>query len=154
MKPGVFTQLYVQLVFAVKYRDRMLNDSIRKELFSYMSGTVTNLKHKSIIINGVSDHVHVFIGLNPSMSVSDTVWELKRSSSLFINNKKWFKSKFQWQDGYGAFSYSKSQIDNVYKYIENQEQHHKKTTFKEEYIDFLEKFEIEYDSKYLFDFFN
>ena len=154
MKPGVFTQLYVQLVFAVKYRDRMLNDSIRKELFSYMSGTVTNLKHKSIIINGVSDHVHVFIGLNPSMSVSDTVWELKRSSSLFINNKKWFKSKFQWQDGYGAFSYSKSQIDNVYKYIENQEQHHKKTTFKEEYIDFFEKFEIEYDSKYLFDFFN
>ena len=154
MKPGVFTQLYVQFVFAVKYRDRMLNDSIRKELFSYMSGTATNLKHKSIIINGVSDHVHVFLGLNPSISISDTVWELKRSSSLFINNKKWFKFKFQWQDGYGAFSYSKSQIDNVYKYIENQEQHHKKTTFKEEYIDFLEKFEIKYDSKYLFDFFN
>jgi len=154
MKPGVFTQLYVQLVFAVKYRDRMLNDSIRKELFSYMSGTLTNLKHKSIIINGISDHVHVFLGLNPSISISDTVWELKRSSSLFINNKKWFQSKFQWQEGYGSFSYSKSQIDNVYKYIENQEQHHKRVTFKEEYIDFLEKFEIEYDSKYLFDFFN
>ena len=154
MKPGVYTQLYVQLVFAVKHRDRMLNDSIRKELFSYMSGTLTNLKHKSIIINGISDHVHVFLGLNPSISISDTVWELKRSSSLFINNKKWFQSKFQWQEGYGSFSYSKSQIDNVYKYIENQEQHHKRVTFKEEYIDFLEKFEIEYDSKYLFDFFN
>ncbi len=153
MKPGVFTQPYVQLVFAVKYRDRLLKDDIRPEIFSYMSSIATNLKHKSIIINGVSDHVHVFIGLNPSLSISETVWELKRSSSLFINNKNWFKSKFQWQDGYGAFSYGKSQIDNVYKYIDNQEKHHKKTTFKEEYIDFLEKFEIENDSKYLFEFF-
>ena len=154
MKPGVFTQLYVQLVFAVKYRDRLLKDDIRPEIFSYMSGIATSLKHKSIIINGVSDHVHIFIGLNPSISISDTVWELKRSSSLFINNKKWFKSKFQWQEGYGSFSYSRSQIDNIYKYIENQELHHKRTSFKEEYIDFLEKFEIEYDNKYLFDFFS
>lgn len=153
MKPGVFTQLYIQLVFAVKYRDRLLKDAIRPEIFSYMSGTLTNLKHKSLIINGTSDHVHVFLGLNPTMSISDTVWELKRSSSLFINNKNWFRSKFQWQEGYGAFSYSRSHIDNVYKYIENQEQHHKRTTFREEYIDFLEKFEIEYDNKYLFDFF-
>ena len=154
MKPGVFTQLYIQLVFAVKYRDRFLKDNIRTEVFSYMSGIATNLKHKSIIINGVSDHVHVFLGLNPSISISDTIWELKRSSSLFINDKKWFKSKFQWQDGYGAFSYNRSQIDNVYNYILHQEQHHRKTTFRVEYIDFLKKFEIEYNEKYLFDFFD
>ena len=154
MKPGVFTQLYIQLVFAVKYRDRLLKDNIRTEVFSYMSGIATNLKHKSIIINGVSDHVHVFLGLNPSISISDTIWELKRSSSLFINDKKWFKSKFQWQDGYGAFSYNRSQIDNVYNYILHQEQHHRKTTFRVEYIDFLKKFEIEYNEKYLFDFFD
>ncbi len=154
MKPGVFTQLHIQLVFAVKHRDSLLNDNIRKEVFSYMSGIVTNLKHKSIIINGVSDHVHVFLGLNPSVSISDTIWELKRSSSLFINNKKWFNSKFNWQDGYGAFSYSKSQIENVYNYILTQEEHHRKTTFREEYVDFLKKFEIEYNEKYLFDFFD
>ncbi len=154
MKPGVFTQLYIQLVFAVKYRDRLLNDDIREKVFSYMSGIVTNSKHKSIIINGVSDHVHIFLGLNPNLSISDTVRDLKRSSSIFINENKWFKSKFQWQEGYGAFSYSKSQVDNVYNYIQKQEEHHKKTTFREEYIDFLKKFEIEYDKKFLFDFFN
>jgi len=154
MKPGVFTQLHIQLVFAVKHRDSLLNDNIRKEVFSYMSGIVTNLKHKSIIINGVSDHVHVFLGLNPSVSISDTIWELKRSSSLFINNKKWFNSKFNWQDGYGAFSYSKPLVESVYNYILTQEDHHKKRTFREEYIDFLDKFEVEYDKKYLFDFFD
>jgi len=153
MKPGVFTQLHIQLVFAVKHKDRLLNNNIRNEVFSYMSGIVTNLKHKSIIINGVSDHVHVFLGLNPSVSISDTIWELKRSSSLFINNKNWFNSKFNWQDGYGAFSYSKSQVENVYNYILSQEEHHKRRTFKEEYIGFLDKFEVEYDKKYLFDFF-
>ncbi|MBC8319827.1 MAG: IS200/IS605 family transposase [Bacteroidetes bacterium] len=154
MKPGVFTQLYVQLIFAVKYKDRLLKENIRSELFSYMSGIATNLKHKSIIINGVSDHVHVFLGISPSITISDTVWELKRSSSLFINNKNWFGSKFQWQDGYGAFSYSRSHIDNVYNYIKYQEQHHRKTTFREEYIDFLKQFEIEFNNKYLFDFFS
>ena len=154
MKPGVFTQLHIQLVFAVKHRDRLLRESIREEVFSYMSGIVTNLKHKSIIINGVSDHVHVFLGLNPSVSISDTIWELKRSSSLFINEKKWFNSKFNWQDGYGAFSYSKSQVENVYNYIKTQEEHHKKRTFREEYIDFLDKFKVDYDKKYLFEFFD
>lgn len=154
MKPGVFTQLHIQLVFAVKHRDRLLRDDIRKEVFSYMSGIVTNLKHKSIIINGVSDHVHVFLGLNPSVSISDTIWELKRNSSLFINSNKWFNSKFNWQEGYGAFSYSKSQVENVFNYIKNQEMHHKKRTFRDEYIEFLEKFEIEYDKKYLFEFFD
>ncbi len=154
MKPGVFTQIYIQLIFAVKNREALLINEYRKEVFSYMSGIASNIKHKSIIINGMPDHIHIFIGLNPSVSISDTVYELKRSSSLFINNKKWFRGKFSWQEGYGAFSYSKSQIENVYEYILNQEKHHTKTTFREEYIDFLNKFEIDYDKRFLFEFFD
>ena len=154
MKPGVFTQIYIQLVFAVKNREALLINEYRKEVFSYMSRIASNIKHKSIIINGMLDHIHIFIGLNPSVSISNTVYELKRSSSLFINNKKWFRGKFSWQEGYGAFSYSKSQIENVYNYILNQEKHHTKTTFREEYIDFLNKFEIDYDKRFLFEFFD
>ena len=104
----------------------LLTEPIRKEVFSYMSGVLTNKQHKSIIVNGYSDHVHVFFGLNPTMSISDIVSDLKRSSSLFINEKKWYKGTFQWQEGYGAFSYSKSYIETVYNYILNQKEHHKK----------------------------
>ena len=100
------------------------------------------------------DHIHILLGLNPSVSISDTVWEIKRSSSLFINNKNWYnKGQFYWQDGYGAFSYSKTQIDRVYNYIKNQYSHHKKSTFKEEYINFLKEYGVEFDSRFLFDFF-
>jgi len=154
MKPGVFTQLLTHLVFAVKYRDRLLKSEIRDEVFSYISGIITNRKHKSLIINGVLDHVHILIGLNPDDKISDLVGTIKRSSSTFINQKRWFLGKFHWQDGYGAFSYGKSQLDSVYKYIANQEIHHKRRTFREEYVGFLKKFEIEYDEKYLFDFFD
>jgi len=154
MKPSVFTQIYIQLVFAIKNREALLINECQKEVFSYMSGIASNLKHKSIITNGMPDHIHIFIGLNPSVSISDTVYELKRSSSLFINNKKWFRGKFYWQEGYGAFSYGKSQVENVYNYILNQEKHHTKTTFREEYIDFLSKFEIDYDKRFLFNFFD
>lgn len=154
MKPGVYTQLFTQLVFAVKYRESLLSEPIRKEVFSYMSGLLTNKKHKSIIVNGYSDHVHVFFGLNPVACISDIVADLKRSSSLFINEKKWFRGKFQWQDGYGGFSYSKSHVENVYNYLLNQAEHHKKRPFKEEYLDLLKKFEVEYDKKYLFEFFD
>jgi len=153
MKSGTFTQLYVQIVFAVKNHNAVLHNNIRKRVFEYMSGIITEMKHKSIIVNGVSSHVHIFIGLNPSISISDTVHDIKRSTSLFINNEKLCIEKFAWQDGYGAFTYSRSQVENVYKYIQNQEQHHKKVTFREEYIDFLKKFEIEYDERFLFDFF-
>ena len=154
MKPGVFTQLYTHLVFAVKYRDRLLNQEIRPQIFSYISGIITNRKHKSIIINGVSDHIHILIGLNPNDKISDLVASIKRSSSLYINDKGFFNNKFHWQDGYGAFSYSKSQLDDIYKYIANQEDHHKRRTFRQEYLKLLEKFEIEYDQKYLFEFFD
>jgi REP element-mobilizing transposase RayT len=154
MKPGVYTQLFIHLVFAVKNRECILSESIRKEVFSYMSGLLTNKKHKSIIVNGYTDHVHVFFGLNPVMSISDIVADLKRSSSLLINEKKWLRGKFQWQEGYGAFSYSKSHVENVYNYILNQNVHHKKRPFKEEYLDLLKKFEVDYDERYLFEFFD
>ena len=153
MKPGVFTQLYVMLVFSPKYRESLLCKEIKGEVFSYISGIITNRKHKSIIINGVSDHIHILLGLNPNDKISDLVGCIKRDSSSFINEKKWFINKFHWQDGYGAFSYGKSQLETIYKYIANQESHHKKRTFREEYILLLKKFEVEYNEKYLFDFF-
>ena len=147
-------RLNTQLVFAVKYRDRLLTKEIRAEIFSYMSGILTNRKHKSIIINGMSDHVHILFGSNPNDKLSDLVACLKRDSSSFINGKKWFKGKFHWQDGYGAFTYGRSQLDKIYNYILNQENHHNRRTFREEYIELLNKFEVEYENKYLFEFFN
>ena len=153
MKPGVFTQLYTHLVFAVKYRERLLKKEIQPEVFSYISGIITNRKHKSIIINGVSDHIHMLIGLNSNDKISDLVATIKRSSSIYINHQNWFGGKFHWQDGYGAFSYSRSQLENLYRYIENQEHHHKEHSFRQEYVKLLERFEIEYAEKYLFKFF-
>ena len=153
MKPGVFTQLYTQLVFAPKYRERLLVKEIRPEVFSYISGIITNRKHKSIIINGMSDHIHILFGLNPNDKISDLVGAIKKNSSTFINEKGWFREKFHWQDSYGAFSYGRSQLDRIYNYIKNQESHHRKRNFREEYIELLKRFEIEYDEKYLFDFF-
>ena len=152
MKPGVFTQLYTHLVFAVKYRERLLKKEIRADVFSYISGIITNRKHKSIIINGVSDHIHILIGLNPNDKISDLVATIKRSSSTHINQQNWFRGKFRWQDGYGAFSYSRSQLANVYRYIENQETHHKENSFRREYGNLLKQFKIEYNEKYLFEF--
>lgn len=154
MKPNTYTQIYIQLVVAVKSRDASLNPDIRSRVFEYMSGIITGLQHKSIIVNGISNHVHVFYGMNPKISVSDTVHDLKRGSSLFINENKLIKYHFEWQEGYGGFSYSKSQIQDVYNYVRDQEIHHKKRTFREEYLDFLRKFEIEYDERFLFDFFD
>ena len=113
---------------------------------------MTNLKHKSIIVNGTSNHVHILFGLNPSISVSDTVHDIKRSSSLFINKEKLCPGRFSWQEGYGGFSYSRSQISDIYNYIANQESHHKKKTFHEEYIDYLNENEMVFDQQFLFDF--
>lgn len=144
--------MYVQLVFAVKNRDAVLHKSIRSRVFEYISGTLTEMKHKSIIVNGVSNHVHIFLGLHPSLSISDTVHGIKRSSSLFINNERLCLGKFSWQEGYGAFTYSRSHVSSVYQYILNQENHHKKVTFRDEYIQFLKKFEVDYDERFLFDF--
>lgn len=154
MKPGTFTQIYIQLVFSPLYREALLHPPIRPAIFRYMSGIITNLGHKSIIINGMADHVHLFIGLNPKLSISETVKEVKRASSLFINQQKFFPGKFQWQSGYGGFSYSQSHIERVYQYIFNQQEHHKKKTFREEYMGFLKKYNIEFENQYLFEFFD
>ena len=148
---STFSQIYIQYVFAVKGRENLLQKPWRDEVFKYMAGITKGKNQKPIIVNGVTDHVHVFIGLKPTMNISDLVRDIKNNSSNFINEQKFIKGKFAWQEGYGAFSYAHSQIDNVYQYIANQEEHHKKKTFKEEYIDFLKKFEIEYNEKYLFE---
>ncbi|MEQ8715039.1 MAG: IS200/IS605 family transposase [Cyclobacteriaceae bacterium] len=148
---GTYTQIYIQCVFAVKHRQGLLGKAWRQEVFKYMSGIVTNKGSKSIIINGVSDHVHLFIGLNPATALSDLVRDVKNNSSKFINEQKWLASKFQWQSGYGAFSYAQSQLGAVYRYIENQEEHHRKKSFREEYHEFLKKYEIDHDERYLFE---
>jgi putative transposase len=149
---GTYSQIYIQYVFAVKGRENLLHKSWREEVFKYMSGIITAKNQKSIIVNGVEDHVHVFVGLKPSMNISDLVRDIKNNSSNFINDNNFLKHKFSWQEGYGAFSYSYSAVTNVYNYIFNQEEHHRKKTFKEEYLEFLKDFEVEYDEKYLFDF--
>jgi len=146
-----YTQIYVHFVFVVKGRDNLISKDFKDEIYKYITGIVTNKKHKLIAINGMPDHIHILVGINPVESVSELIKEVKRSSSLFINEKGWMRGKFSWQSGYGAFSYSHSQIKMVARYIENQENHHKKRTFKEEYIELLEKFEISYENKYVFD---
>ena len=153
MKPGVFTQIYIQLVFSPKNREALLQREYREQLWPYLGKTISNLGNKSIIINGMSDHVHIFLGLNPKIAISELVRDLKRSSSLWINQQKWFPGVFAWQDGYGAFSYGRSQIDDVYKYVLNQEEHHKKRSFSEEYTALLKVFGVEFEEQYLFDFF-
>lgn len=148
---GTHSRLYIQVVFAVKGRQNLLQKEWRDEVFKYMCGIIKNKGHKPIIVNGVSDHVHAFIGLKPVMALSDLVRDVKNNSTNFINDNQWVKGRFSWQEGYGAFSYSHSQIQYVYNYILNQESHHSGQTFQNEYMDFLRKFEIEHDVKYLFD---
>lgn len=148
---GTFSQIYIQVVFAVKGRQNLIDKTWRDELHKYISAIITAKGQKAIIVNGVADHIHCFIGLKPSIAISDLVRDLKNNSSKFINEKGFVKGKFQWQEGYGAFSYAQSQIGNVYNYILNQEEHHKKQTFRDEYVEFLNKFEIDYKPEYLFD---
>ena len=139
------------MVFAVKGRQNLIAKSWKDELHKYISGIITNKGHKAIIVNGMPDHVHLFIGLKPSMALSDLVRDVKNNSSNFINKNRWVSGRFSWQEGYGAFSYAHSQIDQVYNYILNQEEHHRNTSFKQEYTTFLRKFQINYDDQYLFD---
>jgi REP element-mobilizing transposase RayT len=148
---GTFSQIYIQVVFAVKGRENLLQNPWRQDVFKYMAGIIKAKNQKPIIVNGVGDHVHLFIGLKPATALSDLIRDVKNNSSNFINEKEFMKGKFSWQEGYGAFSYAHSQLDNVYQYIFNQEEHHRKKTFKEEYLDFLEKFEIAHEERYLFD---
>ena len=152
--PGTFSQIYIQIVFAVKGRQNLIHDSWKNDLHKYIAGIIKGKNQKPIIVNGMPDHIHAFVGLRPAMAIADLARDIKNNSSNFINDHKFVKGKFAWQEGYGAFSYSHSHIGNVYDYILNQETHHKKKTFKEEYIDLLKKFEIEHDEKYLFDWYD
>lgn len=152
--PNTYTQLITQLVFAVKGRQNLIEESFRERVEKFICGTAKTRKHKPLAIYCMPDHLHFLIGLNPNQSISDLVKEIKTSSNELINDNHLTKQHFYWQEGYGAFSYSKSALDNVVKYIINQKEHHKKKTFKEEYINFLEKFEVAYEDKYLFEFYN
>lgn len=148
---NTYSQLYIQLVFAVKGRQNLISTKWKDEIYKYITGIITNQKQKLIVINGMPDHIHILVGIKPDISISDLVRDIKTNSSKFINEQKWINGKFEWQNGFGAFSYGHSQLGNVIKYIENQEEHHKTRTFKEEYIKFLKLFNIDFKNEYLFE---
>ena len=147
---NTYTQIHIQIVFAVQNRTSLVKPSWEAELYKYITGIVQNNDHKLLAINGVPDHLHFLIGMRPIQALSNLIQEVKRDSSIWINENQFTKGKFSWQEGYGAFSYSRSHIPNVIHYIEHQKLHHKKITFVEEYKQLLEKFEIPYDPQYIF----
>ena len=148
---STYSQIYIQIVFAVQNREAQILPIWDEQLYKYIAGTVQNKGQKLLAINVMPDHIHILIGMKPTCCLSDLVREIKKSSNEFIKENKFTKHKFNWQEGYGAFSYSHSALDNVIAYVMNQKEHHKKKTFKEEYMDFLDKFSIEYKTEYLFE---
>ena len=147
--PNTYSQIYIHIVFAVRERDFMIKPERKEAIHKYIAGIILKRGHKLIAINSMPDHVHILIRYDPRTALADLVRDIKVGSSKYINDSRWLKAKFFWQEGYGAFSYSRSQLDNVIKYIENQEAHHRKKNFRDEYVDMLNKFDIEYDPKYL-----
>ena len=143
--------MYVQIVFAVKNRQALIMPEWEDEVYKYITGIIKNKGQKLLAINGTSNHIHIFINIKPSCCLSDLVREIKKSSNAYINEKKLSNFKFEWQNGYGAFTYSISDIGNVIKYINNQKEHHHKQTFKEEFLKFMEEFQIEYNEAYSFE---
>jgi REP element-mobilizing transposase RayT len=148
---NTYHQVYIQVVFAVKYREAVIDNEWKSTLFGVIGNLINETGCKAIIVNGVEDHVHCFLGLKPVVSISELMKTVKAKSSKYINDNHLTKLRFEWQEGYGAFSYSHSQINVVYKYIANQEEHHKKQTFREEYLEFLDKFEVPFDERYVFE---
>ena len=151
---NTYTQINIHAIFSVKGRENILSKNFRNDLFKYISGILNNNKQFSIAVNGYKDHVHIFFELHPTTALSDIIRIVKTNSSKWINKNTFVKGKFSWQEGYGAFSYSRSQRNNVIQYIINQEKHHAKRTFKEEYLELLKKFEIEFDGNYVFEFYD
>ncbi len=149
---NTFSQIYLQFVFAVRGRQSLIPHRHKDELHKYITGLVQTRKSKLLAVHCMPDHVHLFVGFKPVVSISDFIKEVKVESNAFINSKGWVKGRFAWQEGYGVFSYSHSQTDGVIKYILNQEKHHQKKTFKQEYYELLDRFEIPYEERYLFDF--
>ena len=148
---GTYTQIYIHAVFAVKNRLSLIKNESKDDIFKYIAGILKNKNQRPIIINGTTNHIHILFGLNPSFSISEIIRDIKNNTTNYINKNNYSFGRFSWQAGYGAFSYSCSQIETIYKYISNQESHHKKKSFKEEYIGFLKKFGVPYEEKYLFD---
>jgi len=146
---NTYSQIHIQIIFAVKYRSGLIGADWKQELYKYIIGIIQKQKHKVIIINGVADHLHILIGFRPHQSLAELVQDIKGSSSKWINEKKFLKIKFAWQEGYAAFSYSQSHLDKVIHYIARQEIHHKKKNFSEEYKEFLKAFKVEFDERYL-----
>lgn len=151
---NTYSQIYIQIVFAVKGRECFIKESFREELQKYMSGIISNKKQKLYAIYCMPDHIHILVSMNPDISVSDLARDIKANSSSFIKEKKFVHSLFSWQEGFGAFSYSKSQAPNVVNYILNQPEHHRRETFRVEYLNLLNDFGIEYNEKYLFEFYD
>ncbi|KAB2878086.1 IS200/IS605 family transposase [bacterium] len=145
-----FSQIYIHVIFSVKNRESLIQPQWENELYKYITGIVQNKQQKMLTINGMPDHIHFLIGMKPSCCLSDLIREIKKSTNKFIKEKGFTKLEFNWQEGFGAFSCSHSQLNTVIKYILNQKTHHKKRTFKEEYVELLTKFDIAYDEKYLF----
>ena len=149
---NTYTKLYIHLVFAVWGRYRLISERHEEEIYKYMSGIISNKGNKIMIINGMPDHVHILLGLHPTVSISNLVMEVKKSTTRFINSNRLTRGKFDWQEGYGAFSYSRFDLDNVYNYIANQKEHQKRKSFKEEYLGFLETLNVNFNKKYVFRF--
>lgn len=148
---NTYSQIYIHIVFAVKGRQNLISVKWKDELNKYITGIVTNEGQKLIAINGMPDHMHILIGMKPTATLSNIVRDIKANSSKFINQKQWVAGKFEWQQGFGAFSYSHSQLNTVINYIQKQEKHHKVKTFKEEYLEFLQLYEINYKQEFIFD---
>lgn len=147
---NTYTQIYIHVVFAVQERACVIQKEWREELFKYIAGILKNHHVKLLAIGGVEDHIHILFALNPKLALSDLIRDVKANSSKLINERRFIRGKFYWQEGFGAFSYSRSQIDKVAKYILNQEEHHNSRSFKDEYVELLSKFAVDYDDKYLF----
>jgi REP element-mobilizing transposase RayT len=147
---NTYSQIYIQVVFAVDGRLSLIRPEFKEELYKYITGIVRNNRQKLIAINGMSDRVHILIGLKPAMALADLVRDIKADSSDFINRKKWIRGRFSWQEGYGAFSYGHSQLNTIIHYIQNQERHHQRRSFKD--LTWLKKFEIPFEEKYIFQF--
>jgi REP element-mobilizing transposase RayT len=147
---NTYTQIHIQVVFTVQNRGCLIQKTWKNELFKYITGIIQNHNHKVLAINGMPDHIHILVGMRPTQSLSDLMQDIKGDSSKWINQNRFTKEKFSWQEGYGAFSYGKSQLNQVIDYIKNQEAHHKTRSFLEEYTSFLKKFEIDFDPRFIF----
>jgi REP element-mobilizing transposase RayT len=149
---NTYSQIYIQTVFAVSGRLSLIHGEHKEEIYKYITGIVRNSGHKLIAINGMPDHVHILLGLKPDTALSDLVRDIKSNSTNFINERRLAHGKFGWQEGYGAFSYGRSQLDSIIHYIQNQEKRHSRGSFKDEYLSLLKNFEIDFDGRYIFKF--